>query len=150
MDGTQVALPASHSGSPLETRQFDSLLQTNLQPHEGVVVTVPLRQLVWARSGDKGDSANVGIIARHPEYFSFLREAVTAGRVAEYFAHLVRGDVRAYPLPGISAINFVMRHALDGGGTTSLRNDPLGKRFAQMLIDMPIQVPQEWATRPLY
>ena len=104
--------------------------------------TVPLVQIAWGRSGDKGDSSNIGLIARRPELLAVLMEQVTPERVKEYLRHLVQGPVHCYELPGIQAINLVCEHALGGGGMASLRNDPLGKGMAQMLLDMPVEVPE--------
>jgi hypothetical protein len=103
-----------------------------------------LLQLAWARSGDKGDSANIGVIARRSEDYSLLCAHLSSEAVAAYFAHLVQGPVRRFLLPGFHALNFVLQHALDGGGTASLRNDPLAKTFAQMLLDIPVSVPDSW------
>ncbi|MCH7889611.1 MAG: terpene utilization protein AtuA, partial [Proteobacteria bacterium] len=108
---------------------------------------VPLEALAWGRSGDKGDHANIGLMARRAEYVPLLRGAVTAEAVAAYFAHILRGDVVRYELPGINGFNFVLRHVLGGGGTASLRMDPQGKAFAQMLLDLPVEVPAEWVDR---
>jgi len=102
---------------------------------------VPLVRLAWARSGDKGDIANIGVIARSPEFLELLRAQLTPERVADYFRHLVRGTVRRYDLPGIHGFNFVLEEALGGGGTASMRIDPLAKGMAQMLLDFPISVP---------
>jgi hypothetical protein len=104
--------------------------------------TVPIVQIAWGRSGDKGDTSNIGLIARRPDLLAVLREQVTTGRVREYFGHLVEGPVHCYDLPGIDAINLVCQRALGGGGMASLRNDPLGKGMAQMLLDMPVDVPE--------
>lgn len=100
-----------------------------------------LIDLVWARSGDKGDSANIGVIARDPKLMPYLRRELTSERVKHYFAHLVDGEVTRYDLPGLNAMNFLMTKALGGGGAASLRNDPLAKGFAQMLLDLEIEVP---------
>lgn len=108
-------------------------------------VEVPLIQLAWARSGDKGDSSNIGVIARRPEWLPLLREQLTEQRVAGWLAHLVQGQVTRYDVPGIHALNFLCTQALDGGGMASLRNDPLGKGMAQILLTMPIAVPAGWA-----
>lgn len=104
---------------------------------------VRLIDLAWARSGDKGDSANIGLIARRPEHLPLLRRELTAARVKAYFQHLIGegGDVVRYDLPGFDAINFLISKALGGGGAGSLRNDPLAKGFAQMLLDMEIEAP---------
>ncbi|MDZ4127073.1 MAG: terpene utilization protein AtuA, partial [Hydrogenophaga sp.] len=106
-------------------------------------VEVPLIRLAWARSGDKGDTSNIGVIARRPEWLPHLRAELTEARVAEWLAHRVRGTVTRYDVPGIHAVNFVCTEALDGGGMASLRNDPLGKGMAQILLAMPVRVPRE-------
>ena len=102
---------------------------------------VPLVRLAYARSGDKGDISNIGVIARWPEWLPLLREQVTEAAVAAYLAHLVKGKVTRFDLPGIGAMNFVCEQALDGGGMASLRNDPLGKGMGQILLTMPVRVP---------
>jgi hypothetical protein len=104
--------------------------------------TVPLVQIAWGRSGDKGDTSNIGLIARDPALLPVLKEQVTPERVKQYLGHLVRGAVHCYDLPGIHAINLVCERALGGGGMASLRNDPLGKGMAQMLLDLPVEVPE--------
>jgi hypothetical protein len=103
---------------------------------------VSLVQIALGRSGDKGDTSNIGLIARHPALLPVLREQVTPERVKDYLRHLVQGPVHRYDLPGIHAINLVCERALGGGGMASLRNDPLGKGMAQMLLDMPVDVPE--------
>ncbi len=104
-------------------------------------VTVPLVTLAWGRSGDKGDIANIGIIARKAEYLPYIRATLTEQRVKEYFAHICEGRVERFELPGINALNFMLYEALGGGGIASLRIDPQGKGFAQMLLDIPVPVP---------
>ena len=106
-------------------------------------LTVPLIALACARSGDKGDCSNIGVIARRPEFLPVILAQLTAEVVKNYFAHLVKGPVRRYLLPGISACNFVMEEALSGGGPASLRMDPLGKGMAQMLLDIRLSLPAE-------
>lgn len=112
-------------------------------PMVGVLMTVPLVALACARSGDKGDCSNIGVIARYPELLPIILAQLTPEVVREYFSHLVKGPVRRYLLPGVSACNFVMEEALSGGGPASLRMDPLGKGMAQMLLDFPMQLPQQ-------
>jgi hypothetical protein len=107
----------------------------------GSVVRVPLLRLAHGRSGDKGDSANIGVIARSPQAYEFLCDWLTPERVHAYFAHVVLGRVQRYRLPGFDALNFVMTQALGGGGVASLRYDPQGKAFAQMLLDLEVDVP---------
>ena len=111
----------------------------------GQTTTVPLVRLAWARSGDKGDLSNIGVIARRPEWLPLLWDRLTPERVKAWFAHLVRGEVERFHLPGIAAINFLLHEALDGGGPASHRLDPLGKGMAQMLLEMPIEVPRSLA-----
>lgn len=103
-------------------------------------IEVPLIRLAYGRSGDKGDTSNIGIMARHEKYLPVLRSQLTEGAVLSYMAHLVRGKVTRFELPGLGAINFVCEEALDGGGMASLRTDPLGKSMAQILLSMPIQI----------
>jgi hypothetical protein len=118
-----------------------------LEPAYGAValsedaVEVPLIKLAYGRSGDKGDISNIGIMARKPEYLSIISTQVTEDRVSDYLAHLVKGKVTRYSLPGIDAFNFVCEQALGGGGMASLRNDPLGKGMAQILLGLPVRVP---------
>ncbi|HLS55175.1 MAG TPA: acyclic terpene utilization AtuA family protein, partial [Zeimonas sp.] len=103
-------------------------------------IEVPLLRIAYGRSGDKGDTANIGLVARRPALLPTLREQVTAERVAAFLAHLVDGPVTRYDVPGICALNFVCERALGGGGMASLRNDPLGKGMAQLLLSMPVRV----------
>lgn len=107
--------------------------------------TVPLVRLAYARSGDKGNDSNIGVIARKPEYLPAIRAALTVEAVAGWFAHLVEGPVERFEWPGINGLNFLLHQALGGGGIASLRNDPQGKAFAQMLLDFPVSVPVDWA-----
>ena len=111
-------------------------------PLEGACVEVPLVKLAWARSGDKGNTENIGVLARHEDFLPVIAHDVTAARVADYFAYCVDGPVTRYDVPGIRAFNFVLENALDGGGIASMRADPLGKGFAQMLLDLPVAVPK--------
>lgn len=111
------------------------------------VVSVPLVSLAWARSGDKGDIANIGVIARNPEYLPYIRAALTEKRVKEYFAHLCEGPVERFELPGIHALNFVLHDSLGGGGIASVRIDPQGKGYGQILLDIGVSVPTELAAR---
>ena len=107
-----------------------------------------LIDLAWARSGDKGDDENIGVIARHARAWDWLRTQLQAEQVQAYFSHLVQGPVLRYEVPGLQALNFVLHQALGGGGVCSLRSDPLGKSFAQMLLDMPLRVPASVLTAP--
>jgi hypothetical protein len=108
-------------------------------------VEVPLVKLAFGRSGDKGNTSNIGLVARRPEYLRIILGQVTPEAVKAYFAHLVKGEVHRYLVPGFHACNFTMTEALDGGGPASQRMDPLGKGMAQMLLDFPIRVTPELA-----
>jgi len=101
---------------------------------------VQLRYLAHARSGDKGDTANVGLIALQPEFYPLLRQQVTVARVARHFKGMVRG-VDRYELPNLNALNFLLHGALDGGGTISLKTDAQGKVYSTALLRMEIPVP---------
>lgn len=107
--------------------------------------TLPLVRLAWGRSGDKGDAANIGILARKPQYLPFIRAALTEAAVAAWFAHLVKGRVQRFDLPGTQALNFLLDEALGGGGIASVRMDPQGKAYAQMLLDFPVPIPADLA-----
>lgn len=102
--------------------------------------TVLLVELAHARSGDKGDTANVGLIARKPEYYPLLVRQVTAARVARHFKGMITGPVQRYELPNLHALNFLLHGALDGGGTISLKTDAQGKVFSTALLRMPVRV----------
>jgi len=106
---------------------------------------IPLVHLAHARSGDKGDTANVGVIAYDPEHYGLLRDALTAERVKEHFGAMVRGTVERFELPNLAALNFLLHGALGGGGTMSLMNDAQGKVFSTALLRMEIEVPAEIA-----
>ena len=106
---------------------------------------VRLVLLAWARSGDKGDLSNVGVVARRSEWLPLLWDRLTPLRVKAWLGHLVHGEVERFHLPGIAAINLVLHQALDGGAMSSRRLDPLGKGMAQILLDMPIEVPRSMA-----
>ncbi|MBI5618599.1 MAG: DUF1446 domain-containing protein [Gammaproteobacteria bacterium] len=114
-------------------------------PAPGDTVEVPLLALAHGRSGDKGDSANVSVLARRPEYVAIIGSQLTADAVARYFAHLAAGPVTRFDWPGLHGFNFVLERALGGGGVASLRHDPQGKAYAQMLLDFPVRVPADWA-----
>ncbi|MDX1451849.1 MAG: acyclic terpene utilization AtuA family protein [Oleiphilaceae bacterium] len=115
------------------------------QEHIATDTTVPLVKLAWARSGDNGNPANIGVIARQPDYLPYIRQALTCERVADYMRHVLdeaSGTVSRWELPGIHALNFLLENSLGGGGVASLRIDPQGKAFAQQLLEMPVAVPQ--------
>jgi hypothetical protein len=104
---------------------------------------VRLYEVANARSGDKGDASNVGLIARTPELFEVIRRQATAERVAEHFREICRGGVDRYEVPNLLALNFMLKDSLGGGGTESLKNDAQGKTHAQGLLQMEVEIPDE-------
>lgn len=110
---------------------------------------ITLYRLAHGRSGDKGDTVNVGVIARRPDWYPLIREQVTPERVKAHFGALVKGDVERFELPNIHALNFLLHGALDGGGTVSLMTDAQGKTFSTALLRMVIEVPDDIAREAL-
>jgi L-cysteine desulfidase len=106
---------------------------------------VRLVHLAHARSGDKGDTANVGVIAYDEAHYELLKEQLTSEAVKAHFGSMVTGDVRRYELPNLGALNFLLHGALGGGGTMSLMNDAQGKVFSTALLRMEIEVPDDVA-----
>jgi hypothetical protein len=107
-------------------------------------VEVPLLRLAYARSGDKGNSASIAIIAREPRFLPLLRREVTPERVVAQLGHLAEGPARRFEAPGLHALNFVIDNALGGGGMASPRIDPQGKAYGQMALEMTVAVPKSW------
>ena len=103
---------------------------------------VDLEKLAYARSGDKGDHVNIGIIARKSSYFPYIRDALKIEVVSKYFEHFLKGEVQRWDVPGVYGLNFLLKNALGGGGMASLNLDPQGKGYAQMLLEMPIPIPE--------
>src|SRR3982751_447880 len=102
---------------------------------------IRLLDIAHARSGDKGDTANVGIIALKPEWYDVLDRYVTRDRVADHFRGIINGGVDRFELPNLGALNFLLHGALDGGGTLSLKTDAQGKVFSTALLRLVIDVP---------
>jgi hypothetical protein len=98
-----------------------------------------LIELAHARSGDKGDMSNIGLIALKPEYYPILVREVTAERVKEHFAGVCQGKVERFEVPNLDAMNFLLHEALDGGGTVALKADPQGKTYSSALLRMEIE-----------
>jgi hypothetical protein len=110
-------------------------------------VRVRLLDVAHARSGDKGDTANVGVIALRPEWYDLLARELTLERVAGHFRGTIDGPVERYELPNLSALNFLLHGALDGGGTLSLKTDAQGKVYSTALLRMVLDVPADEAAR---
>jgi len=108
---------------------------------------IQLTRLAHARSGDKGDTANVGLIALQDDFYPLLVREVTAERVKEHFRGICKGDVERFELPNLGALNFLLHESLGGGGTLSLMTDAQGKTFSSALLRMEIEVSDEEARK---
>lgn len=106
---------------------------------------VPLGRIAIARSGDKGDTANIGVIALVGDAYTVLVEQVTSERVKQHFNKICHGDVERFELPNLGALNFLLHESLGGGGTVSLMLDAQGKTFAATLLGLEIEVPDDVA-----
>ena len=104
---------------------------------------IELTKLAHARSGDKGDTANVGVIALKDEFYPLLVREVTAEKVKEHFGEMVKGEVERFELPNLGALNFLLHESLGGGGTLSLMTDAQGKTFSTALLRMKIEIPED-------
>jgi hypothetical protein len=104
---------------------------------------IPLHKLAHARSGDKGDASNVGLISNSAEIYEVVKREVTAERVKEHFRQVCRGPVERFEVPNLLALNFMLHDSLGGGGTESLKTDAQGKTHAQGLLQLEIEVPDE-------
>jgi hypothetical protein len=107
--------------------------------------SLQLLHLAHARSGDKGDTANVGVIALRPEFYPLLVAELTSARVKEHFRGICRGEVERYELPNLHALNFLLHESLGGGGTVSLKTDAQGKTLSTAMLRLVIDVPEELA-----
>lgn len=143
IDERRIALeqpdPAPAASAAIEVPRFAS------PQMQGEVVRVPLVALAYARSGDKGDDALIAVLARKPEYLPYISHTLTDAFVADHFAHLVKGKVSRYEVPGVNALIFQLRNSLGGGGITSIRIDPQGKALGQMMLAATIEVPLSFA-----
>ncbi|MBA64556.1 MAG: terpene utilization protein AtuA [Candidatus Marinimicrobia bacterium] len=124
-----------------KTQKYSPLIKQNEFIKKEYVT--PLVNLAYARSGDKGNDANIGVIARKESYFHFIDSALDSSSVSQIFEHVVHGDVFKWILPGINGINFLLKNSLGGGGMASLNIDPQGKAYAQQLLEHPIPVTKE-------
>ncbi|MCB0281781.1 MAG: hypothetical protein H6627_06280 [Calditrichae bacterium] len=105
---------------------------------------IQLVKIAHARSGDKGDTANVGVIALKPEYYEILKEQLTAEKVKDHFGSNVKGKVERFEMPNIGALNFLLHNALGGGGTLTLKHDAQGKVVSANILRMQVEVPDDW------
>ena len=122
-------------------------MTATLNAPTGATVKVRLLDVAHARSGDKGDTANVGLIALEPRWYEVLERHVTRDRVAEHFRGVITGEVVRFELPNLLALNFLLHGALGGGGTLSLKTDAQGKVYSTALLRMVLDLPAEDAQR---
>ena len=139
--GKDIIVDKTYAEDSASAKSAGEQYQLDAASYDGECVEVTLEQLAYARSGDKGDNANIGVIARKPEYLPYLSEQLSEEAVAQYFAHSIKGDVTRFDMPGFNAFNFFMTQALGGGGTASLLVDSQGKALAQMLLSKMIRIP---------
>jgi hypothetical protein len=104
---------------------------------------IQLLQIAHARSGDKGDTANIGVIARKPEYYHLLDKYLTVEKVSAHFEGICLGKIERFDLPNLGALNFLLHHALGGGGTKSLKNDAQGKTLSSVMLRMELEIEEE-------
>lgn len=140
VDGVELSYP-SVAGVPFRSEQIERVSEPLGATDEGAMEEVPLLKLAVARSGDKGRFANIGVIARQPEYMAYISQSLTAESVGEWFSHVAKGRVERFYLPGIEAFNFFLHDALGGGGVSSMNVDVQGKTYAQQILAMPVSVP---------
>ncbi|HSR69030.1 MAG TPA: acyclic terpene utilization AtuA family protein [Acidobacteriota bacterium] len=132
--------PPDRAGAP--SRSGDAGQEELTRPPEGPRQEVPLQRLAYARSGDKGNTCNIGVVARSPSAYAFLRRELTAEKVKAYFGEICQGQVERFEVPNIKALNFLLHESLGGGGTLSLGIDPQGKTYAHALLLMKMEVPR--------
>jgi hypothetical protein len=143
----EESIPVSIDSATSFTEQES--MQNDTSVNENCDSSVPLIKLAWARSGDKGNHSNIGVIARKQEYLPYIRAALSEAFVCEFMSHTLdsqTGKVSRWDLPGINAVNFLLENSLGGGGVASLRIDPQGKAFAQQLLQASIPVPSALAS----
>lgn len=147
---SQMAIIAKIDGKTLNLDMLELKGSTTNVEHEAPTASestdteVPLYQLAWARSGDKGNHSNIGVIARKPEYVPYIEQSITEASVAEFMQQVMDAPdsaIQRWYIPGLNAFNFLLRNSLGGGGIASLRVDPQGKAYAQQLLEMPVAVP---------
>ncbi|MDF2417680.1 acyclic terpene utilization AtuA family protein [Acinetobacter beijerinckii] len=154
VDKDQIKVEVDFAGQRYAVDISTGSATQNFVPHptgevatyQGDEIEVPLIEIAHARSGDKGNHSNIGVIARKAEYLPWIRAALTEANVSDYMQHVLdseKSKVIRYELPAMNALNFMLENALGGGGIASLRIDPQGKAFAQQLLDMPVKVPRK-------
>ena len=142
IDGAVTAIPLAQGISAQSALSPSRYPEASLA--DGERIRVPIYRLAVARSGDKGDNAHIAIIARDPRFVPFIGHALSCEAVGAHLRHLAHGPITRYDVPGVNAYSFVLQQALGGGGAASLRNDPLGKTFGQILLAFELEVPRAY------
>jgi len=151
VDGQSIAF-SDNPGQPFDPSSIIRPADPELPGISDEIVSLPLIRLAWARSGDKGNKANIGVIARDPAFLPYIWTALTPDSVAERFGHFIEGgadaaSIEKFHLPGSHAINFLIDAVLGGGGVASIRNDAQGKGYGQLLLAHPVAIPVEMADK---
>lgn len=118
-------------------------LESETKEEPASMPKIQLKDIAHARSGDKGDTVNIGVIAKDPAHYDLLVEELTADRVEAHFGDMVKGGVERFELPNLGALNFLLHNALGGGGTVSLMTDAQGKTFSTALLRIELDIPHE-------
>ncbi|MEC7183574.1 MAG: acyclic terpene utilization AtuA family protein [Bdellovibrionota bacterium] len=126
----------------LKDLEKGSYIISKIKLDENDIVKVPLFKLAFARSGDKGDHVNIGIIARKPEYLPYIKEVLNTDTLSSFFKHVLKGAVIFYDVPGIDGVNIILKNCLGGGGMSSFNLDPQGKAYAQQLLEFQVSIPK--------
>jgi Acyclic terpene utilisation family protein AtuA len=145
VNGNKIAFEMPVPATYGEIRHASQHIVDALPEVDNDLEEVPLIKLAVARSGDKGNNANVGVIARAEEYLPWIKKSATEDRVKEWFGHVIEGEVTRFDLPGMGAVNFLLTDCLGGGGTSTLHLDNLAKTYAQQLLALPVKVPSSLA-----
>ncbi len=140
---TQIAIATG--GGYIQKK--DNVRSTLNSINDPVLIPVPLSQLAYARSGDKGNHANIGVISRKPEYLPYIQKALSSETVANYFSHVLDGEVLSWDVPGVNGLNFLLKNSLGGGGMASMNIDPQGKSYAQQLLEYEIPIDKDLITK---
>lgn len=136
-----IPWPVTHGTAEVHEKPADKFFVPNFSGDGAKILTVSLAEVAHARSGDKGDTANIGLIARSPECYAWLRDNISAAKVKVWFESLVKGQVSCYAVPNLWALNFLLEESLGGGGTMSLNIDAQGKTLSQALLRCQVDIP---------
>ena len=145
LNNKKIKVNIPYDGGFIPVAADKQTISTSLD--KNMKTSVPLIKLAYARSGDKGNHANIGIIAREKQYLPFIKSALTSHSVAKYFNHVLKGDIISWDVPGVNGINFLLKNSLGGGGMASLNIDPQGKSYAQQILEYEIPISNKIARK---